>query len=117
MAEPATERAHGAERTALGLDGLEGVARAATLAEGFGQDLGHRLPGSISKPAAPARVRRDDTGAFQQARHGRRYRFRNTGVPTFCNADGPWRRRRERNPLVVSPPCDPCRASSASSSG
>src|SRR5207244_8974689 len=49
MAQAATERADGAQRAALALDGLERVARATPFTEGFGQDFGHRLPGSISK--------------------------------------------------------------------
>src|SRR4029079_18301113 len=52
MAQAAAQRADGAKRASLALDGLEGVARATPLAEGFGQDFGHRLPGSIAKPAA-----------------------------------------------------------------
>src|SRR5262245_18688049 len=52
MAQAATECADRAERAALALDGLERVSRAAPFAERFGQDFGHRLPGSISKPAA-----------------------------------------------------------------
>ena len=46
-----------------GRGGFEGVARAAAFAEGFGQDLGHRVPG----------IRADDVRAGRAARTGREY--------------------------------------------